>query len=645
MEQSRAYSLMQLKQVNEDQQIITGIASTPSPDRYGDIMEPDGAKFNLPLPLLWQHDPLQPIGSISKARVTDGGIEITAQIAKADANTPTQMAARLAEAWASIKSGLVRGLSIGFRPVEYAYNDEGGMRFLSWDLMEVSAVTIPANAECNIQTVKNYSGKRAALGTDAPKSKNAVNTVSFKNGNKVMNISEQIKSFETKRATLIADREALMAKAFDEGRTLDAEETEKYDGVSAEVKAVDSHLTRLKEMENVQAKSAKPVEVAAGVVSTVQAPAIIHVEKKLDKGIGFARYAKSLAAARGVRSDAVEYAKQFYPEDAKLAHVLKAATPQGGMGTETTGTKPLAEYYELANDFVEWLRPQTILGKFGTNGIPSLRAIPFNVRIPRAASAGAASWVGEGQAKPVTDFGFDMITLGHAKIASIAVLTDELVRFSNPSADALVRNALGEALIQQLDADFIDVSPAGAKGVVKPASITYEAGPTYATRVASQNDPEIDIAAAFGLFVKNNLSPVNGVWIMGATTALNMSMMRNPLGQKAYPDLTMLGGTLHGLPVIVSNAVTDSLILVNASDIYLADDGGVQIDASREASLEMASASLDGNSVTPKGAALVSMFQTNSIAIRAERWINWTKRRDQAVAVVTGVKYNVHSFS
>jgi hypothetical protein len=33
------------------------------------------------------------------------------------------------------------------------------------------------------------------------------------------------------------------------------------------------------------------------------------------------------------------------------------------------------------------------------------------------------------------------------------------------------------------------------------------------------------------------------------------------------------------------------------------------------------------------------MFQTNSVAIRAERWINWKRRRTAAVAVISGVNY------
>lgn len=120
-------------------------------------------------------------------------------------------------------------------------------------------------------------------------------------------------------------------------------------------------------------------------------------------------------------------------------------------------------------------------------------------------------------------------------------------------------------------------------------------------------------------------------------------MMRNALGQKEFPDITMMGGMFEGLPVITSEYVSNDsdgafIYLVNASDVWLADDGQVVIDASREASIQMldnpTNDASDGTATT-----LVSMFQTDSVALRAERWINWKKRRSAAVAVLAGVNY------
>ncbi|EFT7917077.1 phage major capsid protein, partial [Escherichia coli] len=86
---------------------------------------------------------------------------------------------------------------------------------------------------------------------------------------------------------------------------------------------------------------------------------------------------------------------------------------------------------------------------------------------------GAAGWVGEGKAKPLTKFDFESITFSHAKVSAIAVLTEELIRFSSPAADALVRNALAEAVVARLDTDFVDPKKA-AVADVSPASITHD---------------------------------------------------------------------------------------------------------------------------------------------------------------------------
>ncbi|EGG0595983.1 phage major capsid protein, partial [Escherichia coli] len=168
---------------------------------------------------------------------------------------------------------------------------------------------------------------------------------------------------------------------------------------------------------------------------------------------------------------------------------------------------------------------------------------------------------------------------------------------------------------------------------VSPASITHDVKGT-----ASTGNSDADAEAAFGQFVAANLQPTGAVWLMSSTNALALSMRKNALGQKEYPDMTLLGGSFQGLPVIVSQYVGDQLVLVNAPDIYLADDGGVAVDMSREASLEMQSEPT-GDSTTPSPVELVSMFQTGSVAIRAERWINWRRRRTAAVAVITGVNY------
>jgi len=91
--------------------------------------------------------------------------------------------------------------------------------------------------------------------------------------------------------------------------------------------------------------------------------------------------------------------------------------------------------------------------------------------------------------------------------------------------------------------------------------------------------------------------------------------------------------------VIASDYVpADTVILANAPEIYLGDEGGFAVDMSREASLEMSDApTMSSSPGTAATAPVVSLWQTNSVGLRAERTINWMKRRPEAVVVLNGV--------
>jgi HK97 family phage prohead protease len=119
-------------------------------------------KFTNPLAFLWQHRHDQPIGTVKFEKPTAKGIEFEAVIASTD--EPGTLKDRLDEAWQSIKAGLVRAVSIGFRPIEYAFMDNGGIRYSETEVYELSAVTIPANADALITTIKSLD---AAVRKDA----------------------------------------------------------------------------------------------------------------------------------------------------------------------------------------------------------------------------------------------------------------------------------------------------------------------------------------------------------------------------------------------------------------------------------------------------------------------------------------------
>lgn len=460
--------------------------------------------------------------------------------------------------------------------------------------------------------------------------------------------AKQIADLQATRKAKAAEMTELADKAAEQERTFDTGEQEQFDTLKSEIVTIDKSISNLRDLEALEAEdaeTAKPVDDTAkrkSSVSTVRAPAQAKNTQKLEPGIAFARAAKCLALGHLEHRDSVQIAKSLYGDNENIVKATQRLVTKAAVDPATTTDESWAGALVGAEggvfaDFVEYLRPQTLLGRFGQGGIPGLRRVPFRVPLVGQTSGGDGYWVGEGQAKPLTKFDFSRTTLEPLKVANIAVATMEVVRDSSPSADIIIRDQLAAALRERLDIDFIDPAKAAVAGV-SPASIL-----NGVTGIASTgSDAEgvrNDIRTLFASFIAANNAPTSGVFIMQATTALALSLMQNPLGQTEFPNVGMSGGTLFGLPVIVSEYVPAGIVaLVNASDIYLGDEGGIDISMSTEASLQMDDAPDNPTTATT---VLVSLWQRNLVGFRAERAINWARRRDSAVAYLTGVEWGV----
>lgn len=467
----------------------------------------------------------------------------------------------------------------------------------------------------------------------------------------------QIAAFTDQRAVKAAAQKSIMDEAATKGETLDTQQQEEFDTLQGEIEAIDSHLKRLALMEKAVGEKAAPVAgdtAANGSASRGGERIQVKAQPKLAPGIGLARIVKCFGMAKGNVYDASRLAGIRYGEDSNAFGTLKmladrgfqaiekAEVPAGSTVADSWAEDLVGDTTSAFADFLEYLRPQTILGKFGNGGIPSLRRIPFRVPLISQTGGGAGYWVGEGKAKPLTSFDFARTTLEPLKVANICVLTDEVIRDSSPSAEAIVRDQLVEALKARLDIDFLDPAKTASAGV-SPASITNGAPHAAASGTGDADDVRADIRSLLNEYINANNPATSGVLIMRSGTALALSMMVNALGQGEFNGIGMNGGTLLGIPVITSEHVASGVVvMVNASDIYLADEGGFRLDMSREASVEMLDGSLTGDSigvVPGTAASTVSLWQTNSVGFLAERTINWARRRTSAVAYLTGVAW------
>lgn len=411
-----------------------------------------------------------------------------------------------------------------------------------------------------------------------------------------------------------------LAKSSESGTTPDEETEKEITQLEEEIAAIEKNIERTKkqiaQIEEAE-KTAKPVdgntpEGAKNSADPINAPAI--VKSNLPQGVGFALGVKATVAAhkanqKGASTNPIEVLKSWgAPESVQNLIRVKA-----NIGT-TTGTDfaaALVDQQNLTNEFIEMLRPATILGR-----MTGFRNVPFNVKIPNQTGSTSVNWVGEGQQKPTTDMKFGNITLTQSKLAGIVLLSDELIRFSSPSADALVRDDLVNTISQFIDGQFLD--PAKAESEESPASILNGVTPIKSTGTTAAAY-EADLLSCITGFVEGDQSLDGAYWTMSETRATQMSLLRDALGNTYFPGMSMGSGskTLLGLPVVTSQTAGAKIVLIKPSEILLADDGGVDFAISSEATIT-------------NGTESINLFQNNLSAIRAERYIRWKPVRKAA---------------
>jgi HK97 family phage major capsid protein len=473
-----------------------------------------------------------------------------------------------------------------------------------------------------------------------------------------------VDSYEALREQKQARMDAINKTAADEGRTKSDAEREEFRQLDADIVAIDAEVQDLKRMDAI-AKRAVPVNgngaaEAAGSRSTAQ---VWVKHEKPEPGMQFAQLAMAQAKAKGNPAVAQAILQRHYPNHpavgglklaadqgeeygafiGKLADLRTKAAVDGGTTAAGSWAAALLAHNDYAGDFLEYLRAETIVGKFGQAGVADFTRIPFNVTIKGQNAGGLGYWVGEGQPKPVTKFGFTDAYHGFNKLAAISVISEELIRFSDPSAERLVRNALAAAVVETMDKSFVDDTVGSAS---RPAGLLYGLTP-IASEGADFAAIQTDIKALWTPAITAKLPLSGAVYVTTPAIAMALSLMHGEVNEsRLFPNMTIRGGSLLGIPVIVSDYVAEGdVILVFAPEIYMSDDGVVTVDASREASIQMldnptnASSDLHASAPAPTATTMVSMFQTNNVALRAERYINWSKRRAAAATVLSGVEW------
>ena len=355
------------------------------------------------------------------------------------------------------------------------------------------------------------------------------------------------------------------------------------------------------------------------------------------KGLDFAKAALALANAKGSYFEAVADAELTLGATAQPTLILKAAVAVGTT-FDASYASLLAPYRVAASDFIEVLRPLTVLGR-----LSGVRRLPPLTKVARGAVGSGFGWVGEGSPIAVSSMSLDTVQLELFKLAAIVVQSAELSAYSRPGSDALIRADMLAAMVTAIDTAMFDPSVAGQAGV-QPQSLT-----NGATTIVSSGNTALQIAAdlraLFDALADADINFIAPYLVCSPRTAIGLSFKTDTAGAPAFPGVGVNGGVLAGVPLIVSHAVTNTgdsplgtmIVLLDAAELLVAEDpGATAIDASESTSVQM---STTPDSPPTASTTFISLWQSNHIGLRVIRYINFKMRRPGAVAVLSGVNY------
>lgn len=421
------------------------------------------------------------------------------------------------------------------------------------------------------------------------------------------------------------EKQNIVTKALDGGSTPSEDDEKQIEAIDAEIATIQKNIDRVKEMikQSEQAAQtatpvagANPEEAANSANGDPNPKKKIEVKSNLPKGMPYAQFARAKMLAcheqkQGRLMTVVDAAKALGYDESVVQYVEKATL---GTTTDAGFAAPLVQQDTYKGDFLELLRNATIFDK-----LQGYRSVPFNVKINGQLSGGTAAWVGEGAKKPLTNPTFNNIEIKEHKLAAITVYTQELLRRADPAIDQLVLNDLIEATKVLIDTTFLgaqaqtDTTPAG---VLNGVTAIEPSGTTGA-------QIEADLLKLITTFVAANLTTDNAYFLMSETRAMQYALLRDPLGNTYFNGMTFAGAarSLLGIPVITSQSIGDKVILVKMSELLVAQDGGVDVAYSDQATL------VDGSTTH-------NLWQENKFAIRVEKFITWAKRRAIAAAYI-----------
>lgn len=319
-----------------------------------------------------------------------------------------------------------------------------------------------------------------------------------------------------------------------------------------------------------------------------------------------------VAKAQGDLLSAVELGKHF-GTSARVDTILRSAVEAGSLSAPNWASS-LAAYSSVLAAWVEQLRTVGVFDYCLSNG---LRRIPPRQRVGIISSILTGSIHGAAP-KKLSSLAVEAGDMDPRRAFVLVALSEALLQLSPQAAANLLNVELRAAVIAATDIEFLALITSGL-----PTGNSF----------GSTGTPLGDLAAASAIVSTHGASRL--LWVVSPSMANVLAFYPSAPGSSdpAFPNMTPAGGTIQGVHVLPSTAVAaDSSLLIDPTGL-MGDSETITLDASRHGALQM-----DDDPATGEQ-NLTSLWQTNTVALRAERWFNARRARDNAVAVIESMTY------
>lgn len=315
----------------------------------------------------------------------------------------------------------------------------------------------------------------------------------------------------------------------------------------------------------------------------------------------FVRIAKSIGQTTNT-AEATLLAERTGASDRVIESLRTRAASTAATLADPEWAGAIADDDGAAVGFIGSLRPQSIFYRIA----PRANVYPLNTRVVAAAALNVGA-TAESEWLPVVQGSFEPVILATRRAGGIVVATDTLVNATDPASFAILRRELQAAAVAAVDTAFLGIALDG---------VTATAAPDLMVGIAGLLD---DVALTGGEDL---------IFVAGVKMANALSTATDTAGARLFPTMGPSGGKLLGIDVMVSDRIdAETLALIDASGFNV-NEGSIDVALGRHANLQMRT------DPASEASELVSMFQTNSIALRVVAAFGADRVRDEAVAAI-----------